>query len=126
MELVKILCFNKKSVQQNIYQYRKSYIKIVEQLFRALLLNQKQFQIKISNLILLQKYLKLNLLNKQYLLLSPKIFTEFIKKQLKLTNLLNIKQNNFGNSLQNKLLKLIQKVIYLFKYDILGIKIICV
>jgi hypothetical protein len=58
-------------------------------------------------------------------LMSPKIITEFAKIQLTENDHVSLKKNNFAKNLQGNLLNFINLFITEFRYDILGIKIIC-
>ena len=64
-------------------------------------------------------------IEKQLLTITPKIFTEFAKNQLLTTNAINLTPNNFNKALQQSLSRLIENFLLKFKYNITGIKIIC-
>lgn len=121
----KLICTTKRTAQ-NYYHYRQSFLQIYQTILKKFLLNQEQLFFQIGNIESQSRYQKYKLFKTQFLTLSPKFFTEFAKNQLSTTNAVNLTPNNFNKTLQKSLLKLIEIFLNKFKYDILGIKIICV
>ena len=76
--------------------------------------------IKTQKQIIKQKKFKSNFLS-----LYPVIFTLFTKIQLSVLEPNNLVYNVFGKNLQKSLLNLIEIFLRLFKYQIIGIKLIC-
>ena len=88
------------------------------------ILNRKQLLVNFGD-IKKQKVLQRNkFFNKQFLILSPRIFTNFIKKQLTTISFLSWTSINFNKNLQKNILKVIRTNLRLFKFNIIGLKII--
>jgi hypothetical protein len=123
--LIKLVCTTKRTTQ-NYYQYRQAYLKIFQLVLKIFLFNKKQFIFKTGEMSAQKRFEKQNLFPKNFMSLSPKLFTEFAKGQLSTTSFISLTPNNFNKTLQKSLLNLIEIVIKRYKYNILGIKIICV
>jgi hypothetical protein len=80
---------------------------------------------KISNIEAQKKVSTYSKIKRSFQLMSPKIVTEFAKIQLTENATVSLKKNNFNKNLQGNLLNFINFFLTEFKYDILGIKIIC-
>jgi len=122
--LVKFLCSTKKT-SHLFNSYYQAYINILKSINKKLILNHKsilqQFTtIKTQKQIIKQKKFKSNFLS-----LYPVIFTLFTKIQLSVLEPNNLVYNVFGKNLQKSLLNLIEIFLRLFKYQIIGIKLIC-
>jgi len=122
--LIKIICTGKKSVQ-NFFRYHQSYLQIFRSVLKIFLLNQRPLLFHLVNMETQKTFSKYKTFKSQFLTLSPKIFTEFAKNQIAATSAVSLTSSNFNKSLQKSLLTLIEIILRAFKYDILGLKIIC-
>jgi type IV secretory pathway VirB6-like protein len=114
-----------KRAMQNFYRYKSEYIALTQTLLKVFFLNQKQLKHNISSLEA-QKKIKLHKrFTRSFLSMSPKLITEFAKSQICETGIVNLKKNNFTKNLQGNLVNIVKYLLLEFKYDILGLKIIC-
>ena len=123
--LLKIVCTTKRTTQ-NFYQYRKNYLKVFQNILKFFLFNHKQLIIQLSDMNKQKKFEKQVHFDKKFMSLSPTLITEFVNSQLSTTTFINLTSNNFNKTLQKSLLNLIEIILQRFKYNILGVKIICV
>jgi hypothetical protein len=123
-QFVKLICTTKRTAQ-NYYQYRNSYLNVFKTLFKLFLLNQPHLFYNAGKMDSQLLRSKNKSIEKQLLTITPKIFTEFAKNQLLTTNAINLTPNNFNKALQQSLSRLIENFLLKFKYNITGIKIIC-
>jgi hypothetical protein len=106
-----------KKSTQNYESYQQNFLKFYSLILKFFLLNQKQLQFLLIKMDL-RKILKTKVFKTKLLSISPIIFTEFIKNQLKTSN-------KFNNNLQRNIINFVEIIFKNFKYDILGLKIIC-
>lgn len=118
--------------QNNIYNNLEEYTtqarnhyKIKQNgVLNKLYLNKKNILCEFNDFIL--KKTKLNFLNftqNKFLILSPKIITLFVLRQLKETP--KLKTKSFNRNFQNGLVRVANTLLFLFKNNIIGLKIIC-
>jgi hypothetical protein len=121
---VKFLIISKRSIQK-FYQFKIEYFDLFKSILKIFFLNQNQL-INIKPALELQNKFKIqNNIKRPFLFLSPKIITEFAKIQMAQTQHIKLNKNNFATNLQTKLLNFIAYFLTEFKYDIIGLKIIC-
>ena len=124
IDLFKGICITKKTTN-NFISYHKKCIRLFCMIFKGFMLTQNQLSYNLTD-INAQKFLwKNKMFKSKFLKLFPKIFTEFSKIQLTTIDHLSFHGNNFGLSLQKKLINLLNVFLKIFKYDLLGIKILC-
>jgi len=120
----KLISASRRSIQ-NFYKYRTDFFNVLQASFKLFLLNQKQLNHNVCT-IQTKKNHKGSKNNTQLRsFMSPKIITEFAKIQMSESSYVNLKKSNFSKNLQGNLLNFINLFLLEFKYDILGLKIIC-
>ena len=122
--LLKLVCTSKKNVQ-NFINYKQTYLQIFRSIFKIFLINHKQLNFHVTNIDAQKKFQKFKTFKSRFLTLFPKVFTEFAKNQIAATSAVSLTSNSFNRSLQRNLLKLIEIILRKYRYDILGIKLIC-
>jgi len=112
------------SLEEYTTQARNHYKIKQNGVLNKLYLNKKNILCEFNDFIL--KKTKLNFLNftqNKFLILSPKIITLFVLRQLKETP--KLKTKSFNRNFQNGLVRVANTLLFLFKNNIIGLKIIC-
>jgi hypothetical protein len=124
IHFTKLISASKRTIQ-NFYNYKKGYIKLLKTVIRIFSSNQSHLQNYASNTYA-RKFLATDNQNykRPYFFLFPKIIAEFAKTNISETNVNSFKKNTFSRNLQNSLLKFLNFLLFEFKYDILGLKLI--
>jgi hypothetical protein len=121
----KLVNSSKRTIQ-HFYQYKQNNIKTLQLILLNFLINRKQ---QTHNVTSVQNSKAFKVLNSKKMtsvqVLSPKLITEFIKKQLTEIGYSTLKKGNFGNNLQGNIVNFLHYLLREFKYNLLGIKIIC-
>ena len=119
----KILILNKST--QHFYNYRDSYLKLFSKVLKKYLFISNKLENNLGSIQTQKKLNKSLFLKSNFITLSPKIFLDFAKIQLKKNDIITILTSNFNKTLQKSILKFIEIVLKNYNYDIIGLKIIC-
>ena len=122
---VKFLTVQKQAIK-NFYNYKIDYLSIIQSILKIFYVNQIQFINTISSIERQNKFQISNNNKRPFLFMSAKIITEFLKIQISEIKPFKLKKNNFVANLQIKLINFINFFLTEFKYDIVGVKIICI
>lgn len=107
----------------NYSKYKADYLKLFKLVTKSFILNQKSCVQLISNV---DSQSKSNKLVIPFNLMLPDVITEFSNKQIVDYNHINLQQNNFKSNIQRNLLKYINYLLFKLKYNIIGLKIVCI
>jgi len=116
---------NYETIDTNYFQYKFKHLAFIISIMKTFLLSQTQLKIHSSNLQLQKKLWKNNDKTSSSFLLYPWLVNQFIKTNLSEIGNVVLKTNTFSRNIQGNIINFIALLLFEFKYDILGLKIIC-